>query len=172
MAAAALRASRGNWRLLLVVALLFQLAALGGCGSGEHAVAVTPIQFDARGTYRLVFSRISTAVPNGMRSFTRYSSGTLRLQAGTYSLILGTPATFTDSGTFRFGSSVNTILNLRQGSFSVSSTEAPFALTGSYQVHPDYTLVLAYETYLRADLSSVSRVETWHKMSDAPDSRE
>jgi hypothetical protein len=162
----------GNRRLFFVGALLFQLAALAGCGSEGHAEAVTPIQFDARGTHRLEYSRISTAAPNGTREFTRYSVGTLRLQAGNYSMILGNPPTFTDSGAFRFGSSVNTILNLRQGRFSVSGTEAPFTLTGSYQVHPDYTLVLAYEPYLRTDLNSGSRVETWYKVSDSPDSRE
>ena len=151
-------------RLLGTVLLL--LAA--GCGSGESAVAVTPVMADTMGTYRLIASRSGVASPGGASTFFSYSSGTLRLDDLSYTRSVTGQGREFSSGAYQLGTSVDTILNFRHGGFSLTSTDPPFQFTGSYDVTPDFTLTLSYDPFLLPDQGLVSRTETWFKESDSP----
>jgi len=143
------------------------LLAVAGCGSGTSAVAVTPVMADTKGTYRLVASRTSITSAVGTGAFSSYSSGTLRLDDPSYTLsVSGTGRQFS-RGAYRLGTSVNTILNSSRGTFSLTSTVPPFVLTGSYQVTPDFTLILNYDQFVLPK-GVASRTETWFKESDSP----
>ena len=146
----------GGWLLLL----------LAGCGSGENAVQVTPVMADTKGTYRLIASQTSVVTTGGVTSFSRYSSGTLRLEDPNYIRTVTGPGE-QSSGAYQLGSSVNTILNTRHGTFSLTSSDPPFLLTGSYDVTPDFTLTLNFDQFTLSD-GTVTRSETWFKESDSP----
>ena len=150
--------------------LLYRLCflVLAGCGSGANVVAVTPVTADTRGTYRLAASTLSTVAPDGVLTpFNSYSSGTLRLSDTSYARTTSDGGESISSGSYQLGTSVNTILNSRQGSFALTSTEPPFSFTGKYQVSPQFTLTLNYDVYAVSDLGRISRTETWIKESDS-----
>ena len=144
------------------------LLLLAGCGRGESSLAVTPVMADTRGTYRLVASGSSLTTPDGTRFFSSYSSGTLRLDDPGYTRTVSDQGLDFSSGTYQLGTSANTILNTRHGFFSLTSSEPPFNLTGSYDVAPDFTLTLDYDQFVLPGGLLVSRSETWFKESDAP----
>ena len=125
--------------------LLFLI--LAGCGSGESAVQVTPVMADTKGTYRLIASRTSVTSTGGVTGFSRYSSGTLRLEDPNYTLTVTGPGERQSSGTYQLGTSVNTILDTRHGTFSLTSSDPPFLLTGSYDVMPDFTLTFNFDQF-------------------------
>ena len=146
--------------------VLLLLAA--GCGSGESAVAVTPVMADTMGTYRLIASRTGVTLSGGASTFFSYSSGTLRLDDPSYTRAIAGQGREFSSGAYQLGTSANTILNFRHGRFSLTSTDAPFQFTGSYDVTPDFTLTLNYDPFLIPDQGLITRSETWLKESDSP----
>ncbi|GFO69922.1 hypothetical protein GMLC_35010 [Geomonas limicola] len=148
-------------------ALLFLLVT-AGCGEGENAVAVTSVMADTRGTYRLVTSQVEITSASGTTRFASFSSGTLRLKETDYTMSLAGNGGFTASGSYHLGASANTVLNSRQGAFSLSSNLAPSTLAGSYFAQPDFYLTLNYVPYALVDSSTVVRTETWRKLSDSP----
>ena len=151
-------------RLLGGVLVVF----LAGCGAGENAAATTPVQANTKGTYRLVSSGSSVIAPGGVDSFVSYSSGTLKLDDTDYELSLtGNRSSQQSSGVYRFGASVNTILNTRQGTFTLTATDPPFIFTGSYLVTRDFILTLNYDPFNTPDGDLVTHSETWFKESDA-----
>jgi hypothetical protein len=146
-----------------VLVLLF-----AGCGAGQNAAATTPVLADTKGTYRLVSSGSSVTAPGGVNSFVSYSSGTLKLDDTDYALSLsGNRSSQQSSGVYRLGTSVNTILNARQGAFTLTATDPPFIFTGSYLVTRDFTLTLNYDPFSTPDGELVTHSETWFKESDA-----
>jgi len=150
-------------RLLGGVLVLF----LAACGAGENAVATTPVLANTKGTYRLVSSGSSFTAPGGSVSFVSYSSGTLKLDDTGYTLSLTGKGSLLSSGVYRLGTSVNTILNSRKGSFTLTATAPPFNFTGSYLVTRDFTLTLNYDPFNSADGGLVTHSETWFKESDS-----
>ena len=152
-------------RRLLWGVLLFLLP---GCGSGGNAVQVTPVMGGTRGTYRLVASQTSVTPVGGVSSFFAYSSGTLRLDDPGYTLTLTGPGQQNSSGSYQIGTSVNTIPNSRHGVFSLTASDPPFLFTGSYDVTPDFTLVLSFDPVALTDQGIITRSETWLKISDSP----
>jgi hypothetical protein len=147
---------------------LVLVALLAGCGAGEGAVAVTPVVADIRGTYRLTASRVSAVAPGGLAAFSSYSGGTLRLDDPSYSRAVLSHGAQSSSGVYRFGTSVNSELNSRNGSFALTSTDQPFQFSGSYHVTPDFTLRLDYDPFVLPDAVVVTRSEIWVKQSDSP----
>jgi len=141
---------------------------LAGCGAGGNAVEVTPVIADTNGTYRLVTSRIGVTPPGGVVSISAYSSGTLRLDDPGYTRSVSGGGQQVSIGTYQLGTTVNSILNNRQGSFALTSGDPPFLLTGSYQVTPDFTLTLSYDPFELPDQGLVTLSETWLKESDSP----
>jgi hypothetical protein len=150
-------------RLLGGLLVLF----LAGCGAGRNATATTPIQADTKGTYRLIASGASVTFPGGVTTFFSYSSGTLKLDQTGYSLELAGHGFSQSNGVYQLGSSVNTILNGRQGVFSLTATDPPFTFTGSYLVSSDFTLTLDYAPFNTTDGGLVTRSETWFKERDS-----
>ena len=144
------------------------LLLLAGCGSGESAVAVTPVLADTKGTYRLVASRLSVSTPAGVSSFYSYSGGTLRLDGAGYTRSVSDHGPQLSNGAYQIGTSVSTVLDSRRGPFALTSTDAPFLFTGSYDVTPDFTLTLSYDPFAIPGQGVVSRSETWYKESDSP----
>jgi len=150
-------------RLLGGVLVLF----LAGCGSGQNTAATTPVQASTKGTYRLVSSGASVTSPGGVNSFISYSSGTLKLDDTGYTLSLeGNRSSQQSSGVYRLGTSVNTILNNKQGAFTLTAADPPFNFTGSYLVTRDFILTLNYDPFSSPD-GLVTHTETWYKESDA-----
>jgi hypothetical protein len=97
-----------------------------------------------------------------------YSSGTLKLDDTGYTLNLtGNGSSQLSSGAYRLGTSVNTILNSRQGAFTLTATDPPFIFTGNYLVTRDFTLTLNYDPFNSANGDLVTHSETWFKESDA-----
>jgi hypothetical protein len=123
---------------------------------------------DTMGTYRLVASRTGFAPSGGASTFFSFSSGTLRLDDLSYTRAVAGQGREFSSGAYQLGTSVNTILNFRHGSFSLTSTDPPFQFTGSYDVTPDFTLTLTYDPFLLPDQGLINRSETWFKESDSP----
>jgi hypothetical protein len=148
--------------------LLLVVVVLAGCGAGEGAVAVTPVVADTRGTYRLVASSVSAAAPGGAVTFSSYSGGTLRLDDPSYTRAVLSHGEQFSKGAYRLGTSVNSILNSRNGTFSLTSTDPPFLFSGSYHVTPDFTLSLEYDPFVLPDAVVVTRSEIWIKQSDSP----
>jgi len=143
---------------------LLLLAA--GCGASGNVAAVTPVMADTKGTYRLASSSGTITAPNGStRSFLSFSSGTLRLSDSSYNQVRGGLAS---QGSYTIGTSVNTILNSREGTFTLTPNGSPQPLSGSYQVTPDFVLTLNYNQSAQADQSLVTRSDTWVKQSDSP----
>jgi len=143
------------------------LLVAAGCGSGENAVAVTPVIADTKGTYRLVASRTSLTRSGAAGAFSSYSGGILRLDDPSYSRVVSGTGRQSASGAYRLGVSVNSTLNSSHGTFSLTSSLAPFVLTGSYQVTPDFTLTLDYDGFVLPE-GVVTLSETWYKESDSP----
>ena len=139
---------------------------LAGCGAGEDAVATTPVLANSKGTYRLVSAGSSVTSPGGVNAFTSYSSGTLKLDDTSYTLSLTGNVSLLSSGAYQLGTSVNTILNTRQGAFSLTATDPPFIFTGNYLVTRDFTLTLNYDQFNTPDGGLVTHSETWFKESD------
>lgn len=156
---------RRDVRLFLGAMLVLLLA---GCGAGGSAVEVTPVMADTNGTYRLVASQTSVTSPGGANSFSAYSSGTLRLNDPGYTRSVSDGGQQVSSGTYLLGTTVNSILNSQHGSFTLTSGNPPFLLTGSYQVAPDFTLTLSYDPYQLPGQGTVTLSETWLKESDSP----
>jgi hypothetical protein len=145
------------------------LLIVAGCGSDGNVSAVTPVMADTRGTYRLAAASTSVTAPDGTVTTTASPAvGVLRLSDTGYSLTVFAPAAQVSTGSYVLGASVNTILNSRDGAFSLASLTPPGVLTGSYLVTPDFTLTLNYNQSALPDLSLVSRSETWVKQSDSP----
>jgi hypothetical protein len=144
------------------------LIVLAGCGKSESSVAVTPVMADTKGTYRLVTSRTSVTAPGSASTFNSYSSGILRLEDPGYTRSVSDQGQQFSAGAYRLGTSVNSILTSSQGAFTLTSSEAPFAFTGSYQVAPDFILILNYDQFVQPGNLLVTRSETWIKESDSP----
>jgi hypothetical protein len=140
---------------------------LAGCGSGDNVVATTPVLANTKGSYRLVTSASSVSSSGGATSFILYSSGTLKLDNTRYTLSLTGKVSQLSSGVYRIGTSVNTILNSRQGVFSLTETDPPFVFTGSYLVTRDFILTLNYDPYNSPDGGLVTRSEIWFKDRDS-----
>jgi len=151
-------------QLLATVSLLF----LASCGWGGNVTAVTPVMADTRGTYRLLFLSESVTAAGGASSVVSANGGTLRLFDTSYQRTLADAGTQSSSGTYALGTSVNTILNSRVGSFTLTSSDPPFILTGSYRVAADFTLTLDFNQFALPDQSLVTRSESWQKVSDSP----
>ena len=149
--------------LLLICALL-----LTGCGSDGNVAAVTPVLASTRGTYLLSIATADIAAADGSHEKVVDSGGTLRLFDTTYQLSVTDGAQYSSDGTYTLGSSVNTILNSRHGSFSLTSSDSPFLFTGQYQADSDFSLTLNYDRFALPDQSLVTRSETWLKISDSP----
>jgi hypothetical protein len=159
-------------KFLYAVPLLLTLA---GCGSGGgNFAAVTPVMADTRGTYRLSSATVTTTAPAPVGTVTTvsYNSGTLRLTETNYSKATVNSGEANSSGGYRLGQSVNTILNSRDGSFTLTPNAGQPPLAGSYHVDPDVTLTLNYDQVASADGAVVSRSETWVKQADSPHSGE
>jgi hypothetical protein len=92
----------------------------------------------------------------------------LRLSDSTYTRIVTDHGQKLSGGAYLIGTSVNTILNSRHGSFALTSTDPPFLFTGNYDVASDFTLKLNYDQYLLPDQSRVTHSDTWIKQSDSP----
>jgi hypothetical protein len=155
------------------------LLILSGCGSDGNVRAVTPVMADTRGTYRLAAMSFTFTAPDGTvrTSPMTGATGTLRLTDTGYSKILLVPSAELPSGSltvgaangsYLLGASVNTILNSRAGTFALASVAPPSTATGVYQVIPDFTLTLNYDTETLPDQSRVASSETWVKESDSP----
>jgi hypothetical protein len=151
-------------KFLYAVLLLLMLA---GCGSGGgNFAAVTPVMADTRGTYRLSAATVTTTAPDSTVTATSYNSGTLRLTETNYSIVVNNGAS--SSGGYALGQSVNTILNTRDGSFTLTPDSGEPPVSGGYHVAPDVTLTLDYGEVALPDGTRVSRTETWIKESDSP----
>jgi hypothetical protein len=145
------------------------LITLAGCGSDGNVRAVTPVMADTRGTYRLLASSSTLKAPDGsVTSFVSYSGGTLRLTETNFTRSVGQNGAVVSRGTYALGASVNTILNTRDGSFALVTSNPPFAFTGSYHVIPDFTLTLNYNPFALPDQTVITRSDTWTKESDSP----
>ena len=144
------------------------LLLFAGCGSGGNVAAVTPVMADAKGSYRLAAGSDSISDPSGGSSFVNYSGGTLRLADASYTRTVIARGEQQTAGVYALGSSANTILNTSHGSFTLTSSAPPNVFTGSYGVTPDFTLTLNYDPFQLPGLGTVTRSETWVKVSDSP----
>ena len=153
---------------------LLCLLMLAGCGSGGNLDANTPVLADNRGTYRLAFTTVQVTAPGGqVSSFVSYSTGTLRLfENSTYARTIESPQGASISqGYYLLARSTSSILGSWQGSFSLNPNgidTSSAAITGSYDVTPDFTLTLTYNQYALPDTSLVTRSNVWVKESDSP----
>jgi hypothetical protein len=155
-----------DMKLILAVILLL---AIAGCGSGGNSAALTPVVASTRGTYRLSAATVTTTPAGGVSSFVSYSGGTLRLDDTTYQRSITGEAS--SSGSYAIGTSVNTILNSRQGAFALTQSAPSVVFTGSYDAIADFTLTLNYNQFSENG-ASVIRSETWVKENDSPFFRE
>jgi hypothetical protein len=147
------------------------LLILAGCGSGGgNFAAVTPVMADTRGTYRLSVATVTTTspAPASILTTNAYNSGILRLNETNYSKAVDNSGEQASGGGYALGGSVNTILNSRDGNFTLTPNSGAPPMTGSYHVDPDVTLTLNYNAVQLADGTLVSRTETWVKQSDSP----
>lgn len=142
---------------------------VSACGSDGNVRGVTPVMADTRGTYRLAGSSGTVALPDGsVTTFASYSSGTLRLQDSTFTRSVTRHGEQNTSGSYQIGTSVNTILNRRDGTFLFTSGAPAFHLAGRYQVTPDLTLRLDFDPFRLSDGTVTTHSETWVKESDSP----